>query len=104
MEKGTAFDDYASHNYYIHPNLQIVWANRTSLFDHFGRLVREDENDTRTDEEILEEFPPYEYEYQSTFFGVPFYDTYFAQKLKIVKYRNGSIELREANVTFNLKT
>ena len=50
INSSTAYNDQWENNYYIDPSLQIIWANRSSLFDEDGNLIRTNVNDTRSDQ------------------------------------------------------
>lgn len=79
--------------------MKIIWANDTILFENNGELVR-DVNDSRTDDEILDSYQPYEFHYENYFEGVPLsnVDVYF--NLTAVSFTKSSTYLPTPAIKF----
>ena len=99
VNSSTIDNDEWENNHNIDPSLQIIWANKTSMFDDDGNLIRS-KNDSRSDQQILDSYPKFTYEYTSEFFGVPYFDTTMMQNLTNVKYSNSSQLLGNIEVKF----
>jgi hypothetical protein len=53
-----------------------------------------------TEDEILEQYSPFQFDYSHKFFGVPIYNTYITYNLSVISFEKASKPLGEVQVQF----